>query len=76
MVVGTISLPAGIFGNQKKSSEMRERLLEWGPRLVVLCPPYGPFSNLQFLRKEQDTKEFLRKLSEKKNPAQIRHGHC
>ena len=35
----------------------------------MLCPPCGPFhpfSNLQFLSKARDTKEFLRKLSEGK----------
>ena len=36
------------------------------PRLVVLCPPCGPFSNLQFLNRNRDTKAFLKQLAEAK----------
>ena len=49
-----------------KRKELREHLRTLRPRLLIVCPPCGPFSQLQELNKMRNLKGYLQKLSEGK----------
>ena len=48
--------------DKKVRNEVRDKLRQLKPRLVVICPPCGPYSPLQDLSKHKNMKVFLRKL--------------
>ena len=52
--------------DKKERDRVREELRVRKPKLLVVCPPCGPFSPLQNLRKHWDTKEWLKQLYEGK----------
>lgn len=44
--------------------KVRERLQELKPKLLLVCPPCGPFSPLQHLRKHWDTRSWLKQRAQ------------
>ena len=49
-----------------KRSELREKLKRQKPKLLVICPPCGPFSQMQEISKHKNMKLYLEKLAEGK----------
>ena len=47
---------------ETKRNELKQRLRENRPKLLIVCPPCGPFSVLQGLNKMKDLKGYLKKL--------------
>ena len=51
---------------REKREELRERLRVQKPKLLVVCPPCGPFCSLQAINKHRNMKRYLKNLSDGK----------